>query len=87
MEIKAGDNERRISQSDAVEMLTVLRDQAFDSSDEKLALALGRPTEELEAWRTGSAPVDEDAVMKARSIAMLRGVQIEHLKSSAVRQP
>ena len=77
MDTKAGDNERGVSQSDAVEMLTVLRDQAFDSSDEKLALALGRPPEELEAWRTGSAAVDEDAVMKARSIAMLRGVQIE----------
>jgi hypothetical protein len=65
------------NQSEAAQILTILRDQAFDSSDEKLALALGRPAEEVEAWRTGLAPIDEDALMKARGIAMQRGVEIE----------
>ena len=66
------------TQSDAVEMLTILRDRAFDSSDEKLALAMGRPTEEIEAWREGSAPIDEDAVMKVRGIAIQRGIELEN---------
>ena len=77
METKPGSNDKRASQSGAAQMLTVLRDQAFESSDEKLALALGRPTEEVEAWRSGSAPIDEDALMKAKGIAIQRGVQIE----------
>jgi hypothetical protein len=37
-------------QVEALNILTHIRDAAFDSSDEKLALALGRPTEEIEAW-------------------------------------
>ena len=69
--------DRGSTQTDAIHILKALRDKAFDSSDEKLALALGRPTEEVEAWTSGSAPIDEDAVMKARGIAMQRGIEIE----------
>jgi len=70
-------DDKGASQSDAIHILKLLRDQAFESSDEKLALALGRPTEEVEAWSDGSAPVDEDALMKARGIAIQRGIEIE----------
>ena len=77
MDTSPGSTNKSISQSDAVQMLTALRDRAFESSDEKLALALGRPTEEVEAWRTGSAPIDEDALIKVKGIAMQRGVQID----------
>jgi hypothetical protein len=62
--------------SDAANILRNLRDRAFDSSDEKLALALGRPTEEIEAWAAGSEIIDDDAVIKARGIALERGIEI-----------
>ena len=71
------------TQTDAIHILTALRDKAFDSSDEKLALALGRPTEEVEAWTNGSAPIDEDALMKARGIAMQRGIEIEPVSAGS----
>ena len=70
-------DDRGTSQSDAVRMLTLLCDKAFDSSDEKLALALGRSSQEIEAWKEGSVPVDEDAIMKARGIAVERGIEID----------
>ncbi|MBA2527287.1 MAG: hypothetical protein H0V18_16130 [Pyrinomonadaceae bacterium] len=54
-----------------------LRDRAFQASDERLALALGRPIEEVTAWNAGQEVIDDDVVMKARGIAMNRGVRIE----------
>lgn len=63
-------------QSEAANILKRIRDVAFDSSDEKLALALGRPTEEIEKWTTGSGVIDGDVVMKARQLAGQRGVEI-----------
>ena len=54
-----------------------LRDEGFDSSDERLAVALGRPVEEVEAWTGGAEPVDDDVIMKARGIAKERGLTIE----------
>jgi hypothetical protein len=57
--------------------LQILRDEAFDSSDEKLALALGRTTDEVKRWFSGNEPVDADVLLKARGLAMERGV--EHL--------
>jgi hypothetical protein len=65
------------SQTEAVEMLRTLRDEAFESSNEKLAVALGRPTEEVVGWTDGSIPIDDDVVMKARGIAISRGIEIE----------
>ena len=63
-------------QSEAANILKRIRDAAFESSDEKLALALGRPTEEIETWTTGSGVIDGDVVMKARQLAVQRGVEI-----------
>lgn len=62
-------------QVEALNILTHIRDTAFDSSDEKLALALGRPTEEIEAWTRGAEIIDGDVVMKARALAMERGIE------------
>lgn len=62
--------------SEAANILKRIRDAAFESSDEKLALALGRPTEEIETWTTGSGVIDGDVVMKARQLAVQRGVEL-----------
>jgi hypothetical protein len=70
-------DDRGTNQTEGRAMLKKLRDQGFDSSDEKLAVALGRPVEEVEAWTGGSEPVDDDVIMKARGIATERGLTIE----------
>jgi hypothetical protein len=58
-------------------LLKRLRDGGFDGSDEKLALALGRPIEEVQGWTGGAEPVDDDVVIKARGIAKEREIVIE----------
>lgn len=58
--------------SDILETLELLRAEVFDDSDEQLALALGRPTEEIEAWLSGAEEIDEDAEMKIHGLAQER---------------
>jgi hypothetical protein len=70
-------DDRGTGQQEASQILKSVRDAAFDSSDEKLALALGRPTEEIEAWTSGDGTIDGDVVMKARVLAVQRGVEIQ----------
>ncbi len=70
-------DDRGTGQEAAAQLLRNLRDRAFEASNEKLALALGRPMEEVEAWNAGQEVIDDDVVMKARGIAMNRGVHIE----------
>ncbi|MDX6530364.1 MAG: hypothetical protein QOH41_2654 [Blastocatellia bacterium] len=65
------------NQHEAAHIMKNIRDAAFDSSDEKLALALGRPVEEIEAWTRGSEIIDGDGLIKARALAMQRGVEID----------
>jgi hypothetical protein len=65
------------NQHEAAHIIQNIRDAAFDSSDEKLALALGRPVEEIEAWTRGSEIIDGDGLIKARALAMQRGVEID----------
>jgi len=81
-----GDNEQAGSQavddqgtnqSEGRALLKRLRDAGFQESDEQLAVALGRPLEEVEGWMGGAEPVDDDVVMKARGIAKQRGIEIE----------
>lgn len=75
-----GDNivdDRGTDQSKAAKILRNLRDRAFEASDEKLAVALGRPVDEVTGWSAGSELIDDDVVMKARGIAMHRGVRVE----------
>lgn len=70
-------DDRGTDQFDALRILRNLRDRAFESSNEKLALALGRPAEEIETLSRGTAVIDDDLVMKARRIARERGIEIE----------
>lgn len=70
-------DDRGTRQQEAATILRNLRDRAFEASDEKLAIALGRPVEEVAAWHAGLEVIDDDVVMKARGIAMYRGVHVE----------
>jgi hypothetical protein len=70
-------DERGTNQAEGHALLKSLRDRGFDSSDEQLAVALGRPVEEVEGWMNGREPVDDDVIMKARGIAQERGIEIE----------
>ena len=63
-------------QSEASQILRHIRDNAFEANDEKLALALGRPTEEIEQWTSGRGLIDGDVILKARTLAMQRGFEI-----------
>jgi hypothetical protein len=62
----------------AVQIIRSLRDNGFDHSDEKLATALGRPSNEIRAWLDGSLAVDSDGLMKARGLAEQRNIDIPH---------
>ena len=70
-------DDRGTRQHKASQLLRNLRDRAFDADHGRLALALGRPEEEIRAWDTGLETIDDDVVMKARGIALHRGVNIE----------
>jgi len=70
-------DDRGTGQAEAAQILRNLRDRGFDASDEKLAIALGRPLEEVAAWNAGQELIDDDVVMKARGIALHRGVHVE----------
>ncbi|HEX9919345.1 MAG TPA: hypothetical protein VGA87_09270 [Pyrinomonadaceae bacterium] len=72
-------DDRGTSETGGREILKRLRDQGFEADDEKLAVALGRPVEEVQGWMAGSPdePVDDDIVMKARGIAKERGIALE----------
>jgi hypothetical protein len=70
-------DDRDTDQSEAVQILTRIKDEGFDASDEKLALALGRPVDEIQAWTRGERRIDSDVLMKARALALERGLRIE----------
>ncbi len=70
-------DDKGTTESEGRALLTHLRDNGFEGSDEKLALALGRPVEEVEGWTGGAEPVDDDVIMKARGIAEQRGIATE----------
>ncbi|HSS21257.1 MAG TPA: hypothetical protein VLL54_14380 [Pyrinomonadaceae bacterium] len=65
------------NQAEALHILKEIRDTGFGASDEKLALALGRPTEEIVQGLNGEALIDGDLVIKARALAMQRGLEIQ----------
>lgn len=64
-------------QVEAAQILRSLRDNVFEGSDEKLALALGRPIEEMQSWISGDGTIDGDVVLKAKAMATERGVSRE----------
>jgi hypothetical protein len=70
-------DDRGTNQQAALQLLDKIKAEAFDSSDDKLALALGRPVEEISAWSMGEQSIDSDLLMKARALALERGVNIE----------
>jgi hypothetical protein len=70
-------DDRGTGQQQAAKILLNLRNRGFEASDEKLSLALGRPVEEVTGWTTGRELIDDDVVMKARGIAMHRGIHVE----------
>ena len=70
-------DDRGTDAAGGLELLRRLRDNGFESDDEKFAVALGRPVKEVSAWMEGSEPPDDDIIMKARGIAQERGVEIE----------
>lgn len=65
------------NQAEASQILRDIRDSGFDANDERFALALGRPTEEIEQWIRGDGLIDGDVVMKARGLAIQRGLEVE----------
>lgn len=70
-------DDRGTTQQGGHELLKKLRDAGFEGKDEKFAVALGRPVEEVAAWMSGKDIVDDDIVMKARGIAKERNLTIE----------
>ena len=73
-------DDRGTSEAGGREILKRLRDAGFEADDEKLAVALGRPVEEVQGWTAGDGseePVDDDIIMKARGIAKERGIELE----------
>ena len=69
-------DDKGTDQEEAQRILTALRDQGFDSSNAKLAVALGRSEEQVEGMISGAETIDDDAVMKARGIALNRGIEM-----------
>lgn len=57
--------------SESREVLVRLKTEAFESSNQHLALALGRPIEEVDLWLNGGE-IDEDAREKINGIAQER---------------
>ena len=70
-------DDKGTDQEEAQRMLTTLRDQGFDGNNAKLAVALGRSEEQVGGMLSGAQTIDDDAVMKARGIALNRGIEIQ----------
>ena len=69
-------DDKGTDQAEAVEIIKNVCDRAFDGDADKLAIALGRSTQHVQAVLGGSEPPDDDLVMKARGIAINRGVEV-----------
>ncbi|HEU4510556.1 MAG TPA: hypothetical protein VFR78_20145 [Pyrinomonadaceae bacterium] len=70
-------DDRGTDQQQAQAMLQKLRDQGFDADNHNLAIALGRTVEQVEAMISGAETIDDDVVMKAKGIAIHRGIELE----------
>ena len=70
-------DDRGTDAAGGLELLRRLRDNGFESDDEKFAVVLGRPVKEVAAWMEGTEAPDDDIIMKARGIARERGIEIE----------
>lgn len=70
-------DDKGTDQETAQHILQALRDQGFDSDNEKFAKALGRTIEQVDGMIKGAETIDDDVVMKARGIALHRGITVE----------
>ena len=70
-------DDKGTDQQQAQAMLQTLRDQGFDADNDKLAIALGRTVEQVQAMISGAETIDDDVIMKAKGIALHRGVELE----------
>jgi hypothetical protein len=70
-------DDKGTNQEEAQHIIEALRDEGFNGDNEGLAKALGRTTEQVDGMITGTETIDDDVVMKARGIALNRGIQIE----------
>ncbi len=70
-------DDKGTDQVEAQRMLTTLRDQGFEGNNEKFAVALGRSEEQVEGMISGAETIDDDVVMKARGIALNRGIEVQ----------
>jgi len=70
-------DDKGTDQEQARQILTALRDRGFDGDNAKLATALGRSSEQIEVLLNGAETIDDDVVMKARGIALNRGIEVE----------
>ena len=69
-------DDKGTDQEEARRMLAALRDRGFDGDNEDLAVALGRSGEQVAGWMDGSETIDDDVVMKAKGIALNRGIEV-----------
>jgi hypothetical protein len=69
-------DDKGTDQQEAKRMLTALRDRGFDGNNEQFATALGRSIEQVQGWLDGTETIDDDVVMKARGIALNRGIEV-----------
>lgn len=70
-------DDKGTDQEEAQHMIEALRDEGFNGDNEQVAKALGRTIEQVQAMIDGTETIDDDVVMKARGIALHRGIQIE----------
>ena len=67
-------DDKGTDQDEAKRMLEALRDRGFEGDNEKFATALGRSIEQVQGWLEGTETIDDDVVMKAKGIALNRGI-------------
>ena len=70
-------DDKGTDQEEAQEILATLLDDGFDGDDAKLTQALGRTKDQVQAMIDGEETIDDDVVMKARGIALNRGIELE----------
>jgi hypothetical protein len=70
-------DEQGTSQAEASQILREMRDEIFESNDEKLALALGSSPEHIQRMIAGNELIDGDLLMKARALREERSHQDE----------
>ena len=70
-------DDKGTDQEQAQHLIEALRDQGFNGDNEQVAKALGRTIEQVQGMIDGTETIDDDVIMKARGIALHRGIQIE----------